>query len=220
MRFSIAALIFLVGCGDGDDSNTSKCSVNPRVCSMDDIARDNGYNVLVEKKPVSPIIADPVKTRQLTVYKIGIGLVTSDQPGINCGEACLASYYLASNVILTAVAPPGYSFLYWNGSCSGNNPTCSVSMSDAQIATAVFTSMPALNNRVDCMLNWAEKQFSSDYWPPAKSQVTNGYYARYYTGSRNYLAYNLTDSHLYYVDPAGYTYDYGSINSYLYESGC
>jgi uncharacterized repeat protein (TIGR02543 family) len=65
-------------------------------------------------------------TFKLTVTKGNNGTVTSTPAGINCGSACTSNYGAGNTVALSAVPPPGLSFLGWGGACSGTTPTCSV----------------------------------------------------------------------------------------------
>jgi hypothetical protein len=56
----------------------------------------------------------------------GDGLVTSDPPGINCGEDCSETYDLSTYVVLTAVAYPGSRFGGWSGACAGMMEPCTL----------------------------------------------------------------------------------------------
>ena len=216
LALSLSSFVLFSGCGGG---TSQTAVVTPK--SITAIAAESGFNVVITPpKVTSPVIADPKLTNNLQVYKNGVGVVMSDLPGISCGDACLAAFNKTSSVTLTALAPPGYAFMYWSGGCSGAVPSCKLLMATPQIVTAAFTSVLALNAKVDCVFDWAEKQFAADYWPAAKSQLLNGYYARYYSGSKNYLAFNMLNSHLYYIDPIGYTYDYGPIISFTIAAGC
>ncbi len=86
--------------------------------------------------------------RLLTVTKdptnTGTGTVTSSPAAIACGPACpsaSASFADGAAVMLTAVAVPNNTFLGWSGGgCTGNAPTCTVTMSAAQTVTVRFTS--------------------------------------------------------------------------------
>lgn len=189
------------------------------------MAAAKGFNVQVPKvsfatAATNPITADPATTNTLQVYKLGVGEVRSDPPGINCGEACKTALSKLTSVTLTAIAPTSYNFTGWQGDCAGNAPTCTLSMNMPHIVTATFTSIPTLDGKMDCVLNWAEKTFPKDYYPASVSRVINGYYARHYTTPDVWLAMKFSDSHVYFVDAAGYMYDYGSIVLYLEQAGC
>lgn len=242
MKFpgKLVLLVALVaGCGGGGEGGggSAPMSVTPpppvpvtvAKRALAALASAAGYDKLAATSAVwtatpslatSPVTADPATTNTLTVYLLGVGEVTSDLPGINCGQACKTSLPKTSTVTLTAAAPTGYSFTGWQGDCAGNTPTCKLSMSSPHIVTGTFTSVPTLDGRMDCIFNWAEKTFATDYFPPAKSEVRNGYYTRYYSGPKTYLALYSTNSHVYFVDAAGYMYDYGPIVNFLQPSGC
>ncbi|MDT3777453.1 hypothetical protein PJI16_07760 [Nitrospira sp. MA-1] len=77
--------------------------------------------------------------RTLTVTKIGTGTVTSNPPGISCGNDCTEDYANGTSVTLAAVPTAGSTFGGWSGSgCTGTG-TCIVSMTAARAVTATFT---------------------------------------------------------------------------------
>ncbi len=80
-----------------------------------------------------------LKTYTLSVGKAGtgIGVVTSDQGGINCGLACSADFSYNTFVTLTAAPDASSTFTGWGGDCSGMG-TCQVTMSTAKSVTASF----------------------------------------------------------------------------------
>jgi hypothetical protein len=58
---------------------------------------------------------------------------------INCSAACTQSY--AGGIVALSASPaPGFSFSGWAGVCSGSG-SCSVTMSQAQSVTALFTQL-------------------------------------------------------------------------------
>lgn len=68
----------------------------------------------------------------------GNGTVTSSPAGINCGSDCDESYVSGTSVTLDA-RPDGVStFDYWEGDCSGTNPSCTLIMDANKSATAFF----------------------------------------------------------------------------------
>ncbi|CAB4945700.1 MAG: hypothetical protein F2842_05720 [Actinobacteria bacterium] len=76
----------------------------------------------------------------LAVTKSGLGTVTSNSGGINCGATCEATFEPATSVVLTSTPALGQSFKGWGGACSGTSTTCTLSMAAARTATAVFGS--------------------------------------------------------------------------------
>jgi hypothetical protein len=51
----------------------------------------------------------------LSIQKDGLGTVTSDTPGINCGGDCSEIYQEGTVVTITASADPGFVFREWSG---------------------------------------------------------------------------------------------------------
>jgi hypothetical protein len=81
----------------------------------------------------------------LTVSKsgTGVGTVTSNPAGINCGSTCSHDYDSGTPVILTATPAVGSTFAGWSGSgCSGTG-TCYVSMTADRTVTATFNDTQA-----------------------------------------------------------------------------
>lgn len=73
----------------------------------------------------------------------GLGRVTSDVGGIDCGTVCSVTVDPNTTVTLTA-APVGQAvFAGWGGDCSGTQPTCTLTMDVAKSVTASW-KMPAL----------------------------------------------------------------------------
>ncbi len=80
----------------------------------------------------------------LTVNRIGTGsgTVNSSPSGIDCGQACSASFLSGTSVTLAAAAGGDSTFAGWSGSgCSGTG-TCVVSMTAARSVTARFNFIP------------------------------------------------------------------------------
>jgi hypothetical protein len=79
---------------------------------------------------------------------------------------------------------------------------------------------------VDCMFNWAERQFPQFFAPAgsAASQNLAPYYYRHYTGTDNYVATSSADDHIWVLGPSfpnnGLPLDVGPIATYLPQSGC
>lgn len=69
----------------------------------------------------------------------GAGKVVSTPGGIDCGNACTASYPHGAALTLTATATTGSTFAGWQGACSGAVITCTVTIDAAKAATALFT---------------------------------------------------------------------------------
>ena len=68
----------------------------------------------------------------------GVGSVTSDVGGINCGATGAGDYAAGAVVTLTATPAATFAFLGWAGDCSGVALTCQVTMDQARNVTASF----------------------------------------------------------------------------------
>ncbi len=75
---------------------------------------------------------------RLTVAVSGRGAVRSSQTGITCRPRCSATFPSYSPVKLTATATKGWRFRSWSGVCRGSQRSCSVPMTAATSARAVF----------------------------------------------------------------------------------
>src|SRR5260221_4610588 len=84
----------------------------------------------------------PPAQHQLTVQVDGHGSVRSSPSGIDCGNACSASFLASAQVALTPMPDAGFSFSGWNGVCIGNG-ACIVMMSDDAHVIAKFDPLPA-----------------------------------------------------------------------------
>ncbi len=87
-----------------------------------------------------------------TVQGTGFGRVTSNPPGLDCGNACDFPFPPQNQVVLTANPDNGSTFTAWGGGgCSGTAP-CTVTMDADKTVTATFsligTGQPALNAAV------------------------------------------------------------------------
>jgi hypothetical protein len=74
---------------------------------------------------------------RLTVEEPAGGAVTG--PSINCPPTCTATYEVGTVVTLTAKPdePPIF-FLAWDGDCSGEQPTCTLTMNRDKTVSATF----------------------------------------------------------------------------------
>jgi hypothetical protein len=68
----------------------------------------------------------------------GGGTVVASPRGIICGSDCLHAYRAGTSVSLTATPEDNSNFTGWGGACSGQAPTCTVSMERARAVVAFF----------------------------------------------------------------------------------
>ena len=86
-------------------------------------------------KTVTATFAPPETVYAMSVATAG-GTVTSDVPGVVCGEACVASFGAGVEVTLTPSGP-----VAWGGACTGSG-ACVVPMDRAKAVTASIGGAP------------------------------------------------------------------------------
>jgi hypothetical protein len=74
---------------------------------------------------------------------VGQGMVSSSPAGIDCGQACSASFASGTQVTLTAASMNNSFFAGWSGACSGLG-VCQMMLTKAVSATASFDTLPVL----------------------------------------------------------------------------
>lgn len=79
---------------------------------------------------------------QVELLGRGEGRVASDPPGIDCPGDCAGEYVTGREVILTAVAGEGSSFVGWSGDCGGPGATCRLLVDQGKEVAAEFYSFP------------------------------------------------------------------------------
>ena len=77
-------------------------------------------------------------TFPLTVSVSGGGVVRSSRTGIACRPKCSATFPSYAPVTLAATGAKGWRFRSWSGACHGSKRSCSVRMTRATTARAVF----------------------------------------------------------------------------------
>jgi Fe-S cluster biogenesis protein NfuA len=70
----------------------------------------------------------------------GLGTVSSNPTGINCGgsSGCSQSFPVGTSVTLTAAPSAGETFVGWTGACSGTAPTCVITVNTTENVGASF----------------------------------------------------------------------------------
>jgi phospholipase C len=70
----------------------------------------------------------------------GVGTVSSKPSGINCGAICNASFDPGTLVTLSETPGTNATFAGWSGGgCTGNSPTCTVSLNASETVSATFS---------------------------------------------------------------------------------
>lgn len=87
----------------------------------------------------------PTASIQLSVQAAGggAGAVISNPAGINCGQACIASFSSGTQVSLTASPTANSFFAGWSGACSGTG-VCKVTLTQNTSVMASFSTSPVL----------------------------------------------------------------------------
>ena len=96
---------------------------------------DESCTVTVNDDITLGVVFEPRVT--LSVKKGGSGTVTSNPPGINCGESCEADFAKGTEVTLTAVPDDGSDFTGWSDPCSGTGD-CTVALTENTGVAATF----------------------------------------------------------------------------------
>ncbi|MFZ5875092.1 MAG: InlB B-repeat-containing protein [Nitrospirota bacterium] len=82
----------------------------------------------------------PIYTLTVSKAGTGVGTVTSDIGGVNCGATCSVQYTSGTNVALSAVPQAGSVFAGWSGACGGTL-LCNVTMTGDLSVTATFNTI-------------------------------------------------------------------------------
>src|SRR5580698_2844032 len=85
----------------------------------------------------------PTGSVQLSVQASGGGTVSSNPAGINCGQACTASFSNGAQVTLTATPAANSYFAGWSGACSGTG-ACNITLTQNTSVIAKFSASPVL----------------------------------------------------------------------------
>lgn len=139
MEDRIAAALTLSGRDPSDYFGTTAHSNNELIGVWFADTFGNG-TIPAECNSVAPP-PPPPQNFTLLVNKAGdgVGTVTSNPAGINCGGDCTESYVSGTVVVLTPTASPGSVFASWTGSgCS----TGTVTMNADTTCTATFNTAP------------------------------------------------------------------------------
>ena len=113
-----------VGWG-GDCSGSSTCTVSMTV-----------------SRTVSASFRAARDTLRVVKNGRGVGTVTTEPAGINCGTSCEYSFRRGSQVTLRATASPRSRFRAWGGACSGKQ-LCALTISARAEVTAAFDNCAA-----------------------------------------------------------------------------
>jgi phospholipase C len=120
--------------------------------------------------------------KQLTVtVPAGQGTVISSPSGINCPATCSANFLSGTKITLSVAPATGFAVASWTGACTGNTPTCVVTLnSNASVQVAFrFGDIRAINHIV--IMAQENRSFDhyfghlADYWQANHyPQATNG----------------------------------------------
>ncbi|MGJ0483790.1 MAG: alpha/beta hydrolase [Methylomicrobium sp.] len=76
-------------------------------------------------------------------------------------------------------------------------------------------------SRTECLLDWAERNYSNLFSPAgAKSQFQSPYTYRYYSQANSYVGVSASDNHVYYLGPERVLVDVGDLYGWLTKASC
>ena len=109
------------------------------------------------------------------------------------------------------------------GTCTiAANQAGNANFNAAPQATLTFNISPSspTNASIECLFNWAEKNYPRLFAPAGTTAVWSNYTYRYYAGTKVYLGVASTDNHVYYMGPDGVLQDEGTLTGWLPTAGC
>ncbi len=84
-----------------------------------------------------------------------------------------------------------------------------------------FTVKANQDIQIECLFNWAEKNYSALFTPSGSSTMVGSNYSyRYYPASNAYLGVSSVDNHVYYLGSDGNLQDEGLLSNWLPKAGC
>ncbi|MBL8514084.1 MAG: hypothetical protein JNJ55_08820, partial [Betaproteobacteria bacterium] len=103
-----------------------------------------GVVTLAESLPTgvnAPSLTAPLVTMRTAKMGDGVGAITSNPAGIDCGVDCSETFAFDTQVTLTATPAIGSAFNGWRGGYCTGTGTCTVRADDAKFLTAEFVSL-------------------------------------------------------------------------------
>ncbi|MCX7087179.1 MAG: hypothetical protein NTV00_03895 [Methylococcales bacterium] len=150
--------------------------------------------------------------------------------GSNSGEAQFLGVLFDSPVVTDVEITPGVRALF---SFDGKNIASFGAEDlnkgiDLAVTDDFFFAVPETakistvkTSDADCLLNWAERNYSGFFYPAGSSTLTYPpYNYRYYKNTNSYLGVSYSDNHVYYLDGSGKLLDAGDLNTWLNTSKC
>jgi len=123
-----------------------------------------GVKCIVSMSSARSVVAHfepiPIPSYNLTVQLSGLGQVTANPDGINCGLICQIGYTQNTLVRLQATGLVGYRFDGWNGDCFSKTSSCVVKMNQARMVSARFVAAPPRRVRVRVLPSGAARVWS------------------------------------------------------------
>jgi hypothetical protein len=97
--------------------------------------------------------------------------------------------------------------------------TCTGSGGQASKALTVSVNPPPME-KIDCLLDWAEKAYPALLAPTASTQMFQQYTYRQYRKTNAYAGISSVDNHVYYQGPDGGMWDLGGVSGWLTKASC
>lgn len=97
------------------------------------------------------------------------------------------------------------------------------SAQSAAVSATMQNNATSVNQKADCLFNWAESNYASLFAPRGtQSQSLGQFYLRYYSQTNAYLGIASDTTHLYYLGPlsANSLLDLGPVSTWFATAGC
>lgn len=122
--------------------------------------------------------------------------------------------YSGTNAVLRASSADGH--VYYQGP-DGQSQDVGPLSDWLPKASCKVSAPPA----VECLFNWAEKNYPSLFAPSGSATALSNVYAyRYYSANNAYLGVSSADNHVYYLESDGKLQDEGPTSHWLPLAGC
>ena len=132
-------------CDNTDDIMHPFLDEQPLETKFLDPGRDDyyGHGATFGDSQDSPWLVQLDRQVQLPLTITGPGTVTSDVPGLECGQSCTTTWNASTRLDLTGEPNPGFKLARWGGACSVSAvlSTCTATVNPGTTVTALFAPL-------------------------------------------------------------------------------